>query len=118
MVREKDISPIPWTVHTTSKSGIKGEAYIRAADPDDGILGEIVADVMQETDAFTIVDYINHGSKSDGRKLDANTAHKLIKRAYGLLKSYYNEVNVDDEADEWRRDTKIACDAVGLAYKD
>ena len=89
-------SPTPWTVHTnTEGKGMKGEAYIRCADEEDDILGDIVADVLEEADAFYIVEKVNNiyaGSKRTRRMEDLLTLAKEM-----LLDLYNNERDRDSD---------------------
>ena len=96
VVEEKiKVSPFPWELHTTPKSGIKGEAYIRAADPEDELLGEIVADVMNLNDAKFIIVAANDASSGTTEKL-SNSAAELFKEAYYQLRTCFNQHAADN----------------------
>lgn len=91
---EQKHSPIPWTVHTNMKPEMNGEAFIRCADEKDGILGEIVADVMNEDDAH----FIAMAVKRRQTAVDApnSTIRTILRRAYTQLNLCYHET-ADDE---------------------
>lgn len=92
------VSPFPWELHTTPKSGIKGEAYIRAADPEDELLGEIVADVMNLNDAKFIIVAANDASSGTTEKLSGSAA-ELLREAYFQLHACFNQ-EAEDEVTE------------------
>ena len=86
--KERNVSPLPWTMHTnTDGKSLRGEAFIRASDPDHGILGEIVADVMEEDDAWYIVEM----SKADKKVVVPATVRKAVRTSYEVLSDCLNE---------------------------
>lgn len=62
-----EISPKPWTHHKVSTgSRYHGDAIIRAADEEHGILGEVVAEVENMADAIFITERVN-GKSAEAR---------------------------------------------------
>lgn len=94
---EEDSSPLPWEVHTnTADKNLQGEAYIRCADLEDDILGEIVADVMNESDAHFIVQLTKIKSKSD---LSMET-RRCLKWAHAALDQWTEDEGDSDNSVE------------------
>ena len=86
---EEDVtpSPTPWTYHTnTDDKNISGEAYIRCNDVEDGLLGEIVADVEKEIDAKFMCESVN----GQGRKTLKESSKRKINEAVEMLFDIYN----------------------------
>lgn len=90
MSEEQKHSPTPWTVHTNMKPDMNGEAFIRCADEEDGILGEVVADVMNQDDAHFIAKAVITREKTYSMPTD-------VKKAF---RTAYSQLNVCIEGDD------------------
>lgn len=96
------ISDRPWTAHK-STTGHRGEAILRAKDPDD-ILGEIIADVETMEDAEFIAKMSNSsGGDEVNRYLVryADLAINELKLCCSLLQRYIDgDIEDEDETQE------------------
>ncbi len=82
------------------KPEMNGEAFLRCADPEDEILGDIVADVMKESDARFIATAV----KRRPAAVDAldSTVRIMLRRAYTQLDLCYREEASDEVTTEVR----------------
>ena len=94
MVDEQKHSPTPWTVHTNMKPEMHGKAFLRCADEKDDILGEIVADVMEESDAHFIAASVKR-RQTAVNGLDS-IVRDMLRTAFTQLDHCYNETADDD----------------------
>lgn len=89
-------SPTPWTMHTnTTGKNLEENVFIRCADPDDNLLGEIVAHIEKAEDGELILDTINETKKQG---MTAGMV-RTFRSAYKEL-AEWNDGNEDTDTDE------------------
>ena len=109
---EQEHSPIPWTVHTSMKPDMQGEAYLRCHDKEDEILGDIVADVMKESDAHFIAMAIRR--KGTATAIEP-VVRDMLRAAYSQLNLCYHEEADNEVTIEVRNEIERVLDKYGYS---